>query len=439
MSGSRARPSDAAEVAEEVRAFYERHPYPPPVDDLDRYRRSWNDPKKRRADSHLFWPAEPCREDRSILVAGCGTFQAAKHALRWPQARVTGIDVSQTSIRSTEELKRKHHLENLEVHLLPLERAADLGRTFKQVVCTGVLHHLPDPDAGLRALRGVMEPDSALHFMVYAPFGRAGIYLLQEYCRRLGIGTSTQEIQELAASLRALPPDHPLVPLLRNAPDFSDEAALADALLNPQDRPYSVPQLFDLMGGAGLRFGRWVRQAPYLPQCGAIASSPHRPRLAGLPAKEQYAALELFRGTMVRHSAILYRDDAPGTAQPIRFDGNGWTDYVPHRLPGTLSVQERLPPGAAAVLINPSHTYTDIYLPIAAAEKPLFDAIDGVRSIGEIAREHGRLDSARAFFERLWWYDQVVFDASRCEDSQREGRESGTETLIDRNGGSNVR
>ena len=40
-------------------------------------------------------------------------------------------------------------------------------------------------------------------------------------------------------SMRALPQDHPLVPLLRHAPDFQDEAAIADALLNPHDRPYS--------------------------------------------------------------------------------------------------------------------------------------------------------------------------------------------------------
>jgi hypothetical protein len=51
--------------------------------------------------------------------------------------------------------------------------------------------------------------------------------------------------------MRALPQDHPLVPLLRHAPDFQDEAAIADALLNPHDRPYSVPQLFDFIDGAG--------------------------------------------------------------------------------------------------------------------------------------------------------------------------------------------
>ena len=67
--------ADAAKLAEAVRAFYERHPYPPPVDDLDSYRKRWDDRQRRRADSHFFWPDEPYREDRSVLVAGCGTGQ----------------------------------------------------------------------------------------------------------------------------------------------------------------------------------------------------------------------------------------------------------------------------------------------------------------------------------------------------------------------------
>jgi len=413
----------AAGITDEVRAFYERHPYPPPVDDLDRYRQTWADPGRRRADYHLFWPTKPYREDLRILVAGCGTAQAAKHALRWPGARVTGIDLSETSIRSTEALKRKYDLKNLEVHLLPLERAADLGQRFDQVVCTGVLHHLADPDAGLRSLTEVLEPGGAMHIMVYAPYGRSGVYLIQEYCRRLGIGTSSQEIRELAASLRALPPDHPLVPLLRNAPDFREEAALADALLNPRDRPYSVPRFLDFIDGAGLRFGRWLRQAPYLPQCGGLATSPHGPLLAGLSTQEQYAAVELFRGTMARHSAIVHRSDGSECPQPIDFQGNGWPGIVPIRVPGTISVEERLPPGAAAVLINPSHTYTDIYLPIDAEEKRMLEAIDGRKTIGEIlgtpsadSERLSLLDLGRSFFQRLWWYDQIVVDASRSED-----------------------
>jgi SAM-dependent methyltransferase len=407
-------------VAEKVRDFYERYPYPRPIDSLDNYRRLWQDRDRRRADYHLFWPARAYREDQSILIAGCGTSQAAKHAMRWPAAEVTGIDFSATSVRCTEELKRKYRLDNLQLHQLPIERVGELGTGFDHIVCTGVLHHLADPDAGLRALRDVLKPDGAMHLMVYAPYGRTGIYMLQEFCKRLGISAGDQEIRDLVAALRALPPGHPLENLLREAPDFRHEAALADALLHPRDRAYSVPQLFDFIESGGLTFGRWVRQAPYAPHCGVMARLPQARRMALLSLPEQYAAVELFRGTMVRHSVVVYRDDKPGGAQPVGFAGDAWLGYVPIRVPDTICVQERLPPGAAAVLINPLHTYKDLFLPIDSAEKHLLDSIDGSRSISDIVekqvsslRKKSQLQTACSFFERLWLYDQVAFDASR--------------------------
>jgi SAM-dependent methyltransferase len=399
-------------ATEEVQNFYERHPYPRPLDSLDNYRLLWQDGQRRRADFHLCWPSRHYREDFSILIAGCGTSQAAKHAMRWPQAQVTGIDFSATSVRHTEELKRKYRLDNLQVHQLPIERVAELATHFDQIVSTGVLHHLHDPDAGLKALRNVLKPDGALHLMVYAPYGRTGIYMLQEFCRRLGIHATDDGIRDLVIALKALPSGHPLEYLLRVAPDFRHEAALADALLHPQDRAYSVPQLFEFIEKAGLKFGRWIKEAPYNPHCGVMANIPQAARMAQLSMAEQNAAAELFRGTMVRHSVVVYRDDNAGGSQRPDFAGDAWPDYVPIRMPDTICVQERLPPGAAAVLINRTHTYTDIYMPIDAQQKKMFDAIDGAHSIGEIAGEHSPGDIARAFFERLWCYDQVVFDAS---------------------------
>ena len=337
--------------------------------------------------------------------------------MRWPEARVTGIDFSATSVRSTEALKRKYDLHNLEVHQLAVERVGDLGVTFDQIVCTGVLHHLADPAAGLAALRSVLDPAGAMHLMVYAPHGRTGVYMLQEFCRRVGVAATDDGIGELVETLGALPPGHPLTILLREAPDFRQPAALADALLHPQDRAYSVPQLLGLIAGAGLTFGRWIWQAHYSPHCGVVARIPHATRLAQLPLPEQHAAVELFRGTMLRHSVVLYRDDGAHAPRQPSFAGDAWQRYVPIRMPDTVCVEKNLPRGAAAVLINRNHSYRDIYLPIDAREKAWFDAIDGRRTIADIAHARDAQEEARVLFERLYWHDQVVFDA--CDDSPR--------------------
>jgi SAM-dependent methyltransferase len=403
---------------EEVRDFYERMPYPAPLTSLDGHLKHYNNPDRRRAMFHLIWPTERPRANQEILVAGCGTSQAARYALREPNARITAIDISNASLQHTRQLQQKYNLENLELHNLSILDVQALRKTFDQVICTGVLHHMADPDLGLRSLRAVLKPDGAMQIMVYAPYGRTGIYMLQAYCRLLKITPSRQELHDLGATLDCLPKDHPVTRVLQRAEDFRDPNALADALLHPQDRAFKVPQVYEWLEKCGMSFGRWIEQAPYLAQCGMVAKSPHAARLAALPSRLSHAAVELFRGTMTSHTFTAYRDDRPGESQPINFSGNSCREYVPIRLPWTMSIRENLPLGSVAVLINPAHRFTDLFFPIDAFENRLLGAVDGKRTLADIlefsALENRSWHRVLSFFERLWQYDQIVFDASRA-------------------------
>ena len=118
---------------------------------------------------------------------------------------------------------------------------------------------------------------------------------------------------------------------------------------------------------------------------------------------------------MTRHNFIAYRDDRPGQSQPITFEGDAWRRYVPLRLPWTLYVRDRAPPGSVAVLINRAHSYVDLALPIDAAQERIFTAIDGSRSVDEIVQGLARAigdEQVRGFIQQLWEYDQIVFDAT---------------------------
>ena len=412
---------------EAVGAFYDLHPYPPPVEDLDEVRRKWQDEDRRLADFHLHWPRRPYREDLRVLVAGCGTAQAARHALRRPSAHVIGIDISETSVNHTLALKDKYNLTNLDVYRLPIERVQELGKVFDLIVCTGVLHHLSDPHPALCALRMVLEHNGALDLMVYAPYGRAGVSMLQEYCRRLGIGDSRVEIQDMARTLAALPCSHPLARLIGRTADYQSPSGLADALLHPQDQAYTVPQLFELLSTCGLKFGRWVRQARYLPQCSGLHTTPHASRLAKLPSEEQYAALELFRGDMLRHNLVAHLPEQ-AEEQALSFSGDDWLNTIPLRLPDIVISRNRLP-GKAAVLANPSNSDPELTLPVDELELQIFKAIDSRRTIAQIvdlvAAERSRKADAvqgraRLFFEQMWWYDLV---GGFCLPFERESAE----------------
>ena len=224
-----------ASCSEEVRDFYERMPYPPPLTSLDDHLEHYSNPERRRALFHLLWPTERPRANQEILIAGCGTSQAARYALREPNARITAIDISETSLHHTRKLQQKYELGNLDLHLLSILDVEALRKSFDQIVCTGVLHHLSDPDLGLQSLRNVLKREGAMQIMVYASYGRTGIYMLQAYCRLLGITPSNQELQDLTTTLNCLPREHPLTHLLHKGKEFKHPEALADTLLHPHD------------------------------------------------------------------------------------------------------------------------------------------------------------------------------------------------------------
>jgi SAM-dependent methyltransferase len=406
--------------ADPIADFYTSNPFPPPLEDLERAVELYKDENVRRSEFFMLWPDREYRADIDVLVAGCGTWQAAKYALVHPDARVIAIDVSPTSLEHTEKLKQKYNLTNLDVRQLPIENSADLDHTFDHIVCTGVLHHLADPGVGLRALQSVLKKDGALYLMLYAPYGRTGVYMMQEYCRRLGIGTTPEEIRDLIAVLKVLPQNHPVLAAQGGAREFMADS-IADALLNPRDRSYSVPQLFDLLERSELSFGRWYWQAAYLPECGMMARTPHASLLAELPERERYAQMELWRGLMSNHSFFAYRNDADRAGAKIHFDDDytaeNYLAFVPIRLPWTTCIQQSLPAGAAGVLVNQTHVFQDLFVIVNTVQKQLYEAIDGHRSIAQIMEAANESDSLLALelFKRLWLHDQVVFDTSKAK------------------------
>lgn len=399
---------------DEIAAFYERHPYPPPVPDLDAFADRWSSPQRRTGEFHRFFPNASNRDELDVLVAGCGTTQAARQAIKWPGASIVGIDVSDSSLAETERLRDRHELRNLELRNLAIEHVAELGRSFDLIVCTGVIHHLADPVAGLSALHDVLRPNGAMHLMVYGRHGRAGIAMLREYCALLGVSPVEGQVDELVETLREVPMDHPISRVLRGSPDFRTNEAVADALLNPREQTYSVGELMELLADARFAFGRWYRQAPYRPQCGALATTPHATRLAALPLEHQFAAAELFRGTMTSHSVVAHRNDSGVSHSADQVSGGD----VPIRLADTIAVTEKVPEGYSAVLINQTHKDTDLVLGVGDFEMGVLSAIDGRRSVDDVllaadATDETSRRTALTFIERLWLWDQIVLDQSR--------------------------
>jgi ubiquinone/menaquinone biosynthesis C-methylase UbiE len=115
---------------------------------------------------------------RRILDIGCGTGALAAAAVRrWPDVRVTGIDVSAGMLAVADrELGRLQPHERARIDLVqaPADRLPFEDGTFDLAVTTFVLQLVPSAYRALREARRVLRADGSLAFAAWLEGGRIG-------------------------------------------------------------------------------------------------------------------------------------------------------------------------------------------------------------------------------------------------------------------------
>lgn len=406
--------SDHDATRERVRQQYERFPYPTPQSDL----RPFVDGHALELGFpgvffHKYWPRAERRDDLDLLVAGCGSSQAARYAAAHPRARVTGIDLSEESLDHSRRLAGEYGLANLSLRRLELERAAELDADFDLVISTGVIHHLPEPAAGLRALREVLRPGGAMHVMVYAPYGRDAIYYLQAFMADAGVSLESvtgDDVPELVRLVDTLPREHPLWHRRRQFPDLRLGPELVDYLLHPQDRAFTLRQCRELLADCGLALQDVFNRAYYAPRCSALAESPLLEEARRRPEFERFDLGEEYRASLTRHDLIVCRDDRPESSRRVSASEDP-DRIVPLRMPGVREVADQPPRDQACWLQWPPHAFADIRMPVDAEERDFFRAVDGERTVAEILERiqapglRGDRDRVTRLLEALVDYD----------------------------------
>ena len=285
--------------------------HPEPIQDLEAWLSSnwqWFDPIRAH---RILWPDREYKPDLDILIAGCGTNQAAVFAYTNRAAKVVAVDISQPSLDHQQYLKDKHGLSNLELHLLPIEELPTLGRNFDLIVSTGVLHHLADPLVGMKALAGCVRRDGAIGVMLYAKYGRIGVELLQSVFRDLGLRQDDASVRMVKETISLLPPDHPVQGYFKITSDLQYDAGLVDTFLHGRDRSYTVEDCIDFVTSAGLVFQGWLNKAPYYPHDVFAPPDELYAVLNALPENELWSVVERIHTLNGCHFFIACRPDRP--------------------------------------------------------------------------------------------------------------------------------
>jgi SAM-dependent methyltransferase len=402
-------------LSDVVACQYERWSYPPAIDDLEAWLKERHEIFDPSINHRLFWPDRDYRGDLDILIAGCGTNQAAVFAYKNREARVLGIDVSEASLAHEAHLKKKYGLSNLELVRLPIEAVASLGRDFDLVVSTGVLHHMNDPAQGMKALASCLRRDGVAGIMLYARYGRVGVEALQSVFRSLGLRQDEQSLALVKETLGLLPREHLVQPYFPIAADLQFDAGLVDTFLHGRDRSYSVPDCLALVATAGLVFQGWVTHDCYYPEMFAPLSSAVYAALNRLPEPELWAAMERLQTQNGCHTFMACRAERSQRQYTIDFSGREYLDYIPEF--------------RHLVRVDNDHVVSlRGRIPLNRAQALLLHEVNGSRRISELVSRtvaagmftnRGEAEEfARDLFRSLWRLALMAFNLKQVAGSQ---------------------
>jgi SAM-dependent methyltransferase len=118
-------------------------------------------------------------EGKVVLDAGCGLAGFAEYARAWGAARVVGADLSEAVDAARERLGDTVELVQADLYALPFAPG-----TFDLAYSIGVLHHLPDPEAGFRSVVRTVKPGGLVFAWVYGREGNGFIVRVFDPLRR---------------------------------------------------------------------------------------------------------------------------------------------------------------------------------------------------------------------------------------------------------------
>ena len=234
-------------ISRAVRAQYEENPYPrwlslPPGPD----------PGLAETLARTY----PDRIDRGpiekVLVAGGGTgYEPLLAARQNPAATVLSLDLSRRSLAYGARMARRLGIGNVRFLQGDLLDIDSLDERFDAILASGVLHHMADPEAGLRALAGVLRPGGAIRVGLYSEHARQLLTTARAVAEAAGRDGSPEGIRGFRRDVVG-GDETELVGLLRS-PDFYTVSSCRDLVFHVHERRFTIPKVGGALAAAGLR------------------------------------------------------------------------------------------------------------------------------------------------------------------------------------------
>ncbi len=137
-------------------------------------------------------------QGKSVLDAGCGTGIFSIIFANNGAEHVTGIDISEGSLQTAQDLKEKFDLENVQLQKQDMLALPFPDESFDIVWAWGTVHHTTDPLEAITELIRVLKPSGSILLAVYK---KTKLTFIHEIIRKTLLRTPKKTWKALAKIL----------------------------------------------------------------------------------------------------------------------------------------------------------------------------------------------------------------------------------------------
>ena len=210
------------------------------------------------------WVDEAISPMSTVLEVGCGTGQMTNFLGLVSTRTVIGVDQSIPSLRLGQKFKEQFALENVHfvqgnIFAMPIK-----PESIDVLICSGVLHHTPDPKGGYMELLKLVKPEGHILIGLYNTYARIPLGI------RKCLFTATGDLfRFLDAHMRR-----------KDVDPTKKEIWFADQYRNPHESWHSVDEVLQWFEETDVEFlscvpgasGNLFTKHPQGSQCGHILS-----------------------------------------------------------------------------------------------------------------------------------------------------------------------
>ncbi len=196
---------------------------------------------------------KPTSQTPDILIAGCGTGkQPILTAIATQHSNVLAVDLSRTSLSYAKRKAEEFKVRNIRFAQADILKLGELEKCFDVIECSGVLHHMADPEAGLKVLLQRLKPGGFMNIALYSEIARRQLGNWGELVSENNFKSSLQGMRDFRAWL--INNDIPEARSLQQTSDFYSASMLRDLMFHVQEHRFTIPQIRALLERHKLEF-----------------------------------------------------------------------------------------------------------------------------------------------------------------------------------------